>query len=255
MNALDDDARRLRHSFHACRWAIVALGTSASAIAGPPYSTDDPAPVDPGHWEVIPFVTGSHESGTTAGETGFDINYGLMPDVQLTLVVPVLYEHSSSLRSGLGRIETEVKWRFLEQDENGPRPEIAFAPTVIWPTAAAEYDSGSASFMLPLWVQKDFGEWSIFGGGGYQINPDEHLRDSWETGIGLLRSVDDRWTFGAEFFHEKPDVPTERSFTSINVGAEWELSENWTLLGSVGPTDFGRSLEAWSFFVGVRAYY
>ena len=254
MNFFEDNGRR-RQSFRTSVWAIVALGTPASAIAGPPYSTDDPAPVDPGHWEVIPFVTGSHESGTTAGEAGFDVNYGLMPDVQLTLVLPVLYEHSRSLRSGLGRIETEVKWRFLEQDENGLRPEMAFALTVILPTAAADYDSDDVSFMFPLWMQKDFGEWSVFGGGGYQFNRDKLLQDSWEAGIGVLRGVGDRWTFGAEFFHEKPGVPTERSFTSFNVGAEWEISENWTLLGSAGPTDFGRSVEAWSFFLGVRAYY
>jgi hypothetical protein len=235
--------------------AIAALAASDVAIAGPPYSTDDPEPVEAGHWEIIPGVAGSHESGVTAGELAFDISYGLAEGVQLTLVAPVLYEHSQSLRSGLGRVETEVKWRFHEQRDDSFVPEMAFAPTVIWPTAAAGYDSDSASFLLPLWMHKDIGEWSVFGGGGYQINPDEHRRDSWEAGIAIARKLGERLEVGAELFHEKPDVPIERSFTILDVGVEWQLSQNWSLMGSAGPTDFGHSFEAWSFFVGAKAYY
>jgi hypothetical protein len=253
MEALD----RNHGSFRAPRraWAWLSLAVPVGAIAGPPYSTDDPAPVDPGRWEIIPFVTGSHRSGTTAGEMAFDINYGLASSVQLTLLVPLLYEHSQSLRSGLGRIETAVKWRFLEQDEQGLAPEMAIAPAVIWPTAVPDAESGEASFLLPLWMQKDFGPWSVFGGGGYQFNPDELRRDSWQAGVAVLRDVGDRLTLGAEFFREKPDVPGERTFTSVNLGAEWAISPHWSLLGSTGPTEFGRSWEAWSFFLGVKAYY
>jgi hypothetical protein len=142
-------------------------------------------------------VAGSHESGITAGELAFDINYGLAEGVQLTLVVPVLYEHSRSLRSGLGRVETEVKWRFLEQGAGGFLPEMAVAATVIWPTAAAGYDSDSASLLLPLWLQKDFGEWSCSVAVATRLNPDEHRRDSWEAGIAIARGVGERWEIGA----------------------------------------------------------
>ena len=36
------------------------------ALAGPPFITDDPEPVDPGHWEVYAFSAGAvdHQAAT-----------------------------------------------------------------------------------------------------------------------------------------------------------------------------------------------
>jgi len=44
-------------------WCFAALLLPAAAIAGPPYRTDDPEPVDFQHWEFYTFSTGTHVSG------------------------------------------------------------------------------------------------------------------------------------------------------------------------------------------------
>ena len=47
--------------------AVVALAASGPASAGPPFITDDPEPVDYGHWEVYGFSAGAHGQGDTNG--------------------------------------------------------------------------------------------------------------------------------------------------------------------------------------------
>lgn len=53
------------------------------ALAGPPFRTDDPLPVDYQHYELYTFSTGTHVSGdTSGGGPGLEINYGLIPNGQ-----------------------------------------------------------------------------------------------------------------------------------------------------------------------------
>jgi hypothetical protein len=42
---------------------ICSLFMSSEAMAGPPYRTDDPEPVDYQHWEFYTFSQGNHISG------------------------------------------------------------------------------------------------------------------------------------------------------------------------------------------------
>src|SRR5437868_14345858 len=70
-------------------WAIVALaGACAPAYAGPPLITDDPEPVEKGHWEInIPYtldLSARDENGkrTWTHETPLlDITYGVIEGV------------------------------------------------------------------------------------------------------------------------------------------------------------------------------
>ena len=42
----------------------------------------------------------------------------------------------------------------------------------------------TSRLLLPLWAQKDFGGTSLFGGGGYEINPGSGNKDFWQAGRG-----------------------------------------------------------------------
>jgi hypothetical protein len=57
---------------------------SSSALAGPPFVTDDPEPVDYLHWELYTFSMGMHAMAETDGVApSCDCNYGGLPNVQL----------------------------------------------------------------------------------------------------------------------------------------------------------------------------
>ncbi len=42
---------------------------------------------------------------------------------------------------------------------------------------------------LPLWLQKAWGPWQMYGGGGYWINPGEGHRDFWFSGWQVQREI------------------------------------------------------------------
>jgi hypothetical protein len=215
--------------------AIFALWLTYAgpAAAGPPFVTDDPEPTDTSHWEIYNFVSGARTPGDLAGQGGVDINYGGAKDLQLTAVLPIDYQ--SGLAPGLGDIQLAAKYRFLHQADGSWTPDLAVFPRLFAPTAPRRFGEELPSLFLPVWGEKDFGKWSLFGGGGYEINPGHDNRNFWLSGVTLARAVTDRFTLGAELYHQTPDAPGARDFTGVNLGAIYKVSEHWSLLGAAGP--------------------
>ena len=226
--------------------ALAALAVPAAALAGPPYLTDDPQPTDPGHWEVYNFLNGQTSADGLDGEAGFDINYGAAPDVQLTAVLPVGYSNPrgyalDGLQIGSGVIELAAKLKLLHQSDHSWLPDFSVFPRLFIPTDAS-FGPARPNLWLPVWAEKDFGPWSVFGGGGYQIDPQPEGRNFWQGGIAVTRAFGERASLGAEVWRQGADAPTGGGFTAANLGATWRLTKHWSLIGSAGPTwqDGGR---------------
>src|SRR5262249_49740299 len=117
---------------------VVAGGAAAlllggSAQAGPPYISDDPEPTDYQRYEIYLFSNGSRSADGASGESGVDFNYGALPDLQLTAVVPIAYAipRGAANAIGFGNVELAAKYRFLHQKEIGW--DIAVFPRVFLP--------------------------------------------------------------------------------------------------------------------------
>lgn len=235
--------------------AVVALMALAQpADAGPPYVTDDPEPTDLGHWEIYNFVAGGQIAAQTAGQAGFDINYGGMKDVQLTAVVPINYQTGS--QPGLGDLQLALKYRFLHQAEGSLVPDLAFFPRLFTPTGTGAFGGSGFSLFLPVWGEKDFGKWSLFGGGGFDINPGPENRNYWQSGVALSRSITDRFSLGVEIYHQTPDTRDAKTFTGLNVGETYKLTEHWALLAAAGPgIQNARQAGLYDFYVSLEATY
>ena len=185
---------------------FAAVALAGPAWAGPPYVTDDPAPTDPGHWEIYNFIDGDHVPGVTAGEAGFDLNYGAAKDVQLTLVLPAAYSDDDRFDLGGVQIEAAAKFKLLHEDGFGL--DVAVFPRAFIPTDT-RFDTGHVNVLLPVWVGKDLGAWQVFGGGGYQINPGPGQRSFWTGGLALTRDVTKQLNLGAEVYaHTADAAPT-----------------------------------------------
>lgn len=213
----------------------MATGAAGPASAGPPYVTDDPEPTDTGHWEDRVFVLGGHTPGETAGQTGLDINYGAAKDLQLTLYAPLDYDHAAGTRAEAGDIQLSVKYRFLHQNDHGPIPDVSLFPAVSLPTAGRAFDPGRVSLFLPIWMQKDFGSWSTFGGGGWDINPGVGHRNYALLGWAVTRQVTKRLNLGVEVYHQTPASVGEHAFTAVAPGAILQLTSHWAVMASAGP--------------------
>jgi len=213
----------------------LALGPAA-ALAGPPFLTDDPEPTDTGHWEIYApeFQTGG--GGTDFdGTFGAEINYGAAPGVQVTLDLPLAFSHDSAgTRWGAGDIAASVKYRFYRSEATGF--SIAAFPGVTLPTASNGMGAGRVTALLPVWAQKDAGPWSVFGGGGYAVNPGSGNRDYWTGGVAVTREVGKRLLLGTEIDRQGADTIGGRASTSAGVGAILDLQGPLRLLASGGPT-------------------
>jgi hypothetical protein len=107
-----------------------AIMLAGAADAGPPFRTDDPEPVDYQHWEIYVFSVGTRVHGDTSGILpGIEVNYGAAPNLQLHIVMPIAYDNQSgSALFGSGDTELGVKYRLIDEDENGWRPMIGIFP-------------------------------------------------------------------------------------------------------------------------------
>jgi hypothetical protein len=73
-------------------FVFAVVGAPSPTAAGVPFLTDDPEPVEYGHWEVIGFSMATMVQGDSAGILpGIEINYGALPNVQLHVKMPVAF--------------------------------------------------------------------------------------------------------------------------------------------------------------------
>ena len=216
---------------------LALLGVAS--YAGPPFRTDDPQPVDPGHLELYLFAAGQRVSGGSTGVgPAVEFNYGILPDVQFHAVAPYAYNRPQDgpSRTGLGDMEAGIKVRFIH--ETATLPQIGIFPLVELPTGRAEQGlgSGHTQVYLPIWAQKTWGAWTTYGGCGWWRNPGEGNRDWRYAGWLLQRDFGEKLTLGAEAFHTTAMTLDGQAATGVNAGGQLNFSEKHHLLFSAGCT-------------------
>jgi hypothetical protein len=211
---------------------------AATSIAGPPYVTDDPEPVEYQNWEFYVASMHSKLGGDWSGTAPhFEVNYGALPDLQLHLIAPLAYDSppDGAGHYGLGDVELGVKYRFLH--ETNGWPQIGIFPLLEVPAGSARDNlgNGHSQAFLPLWIQKSWGSWTAYGGGGYGINSFSG-HDNWGfVGAVLQKQVWTNVAIGIEVFHQtmsETDFPF--TGTMFNVGTAIDLTEHHHLLFSAG---------------------
>jgi hypothetical protein len=214
--------------------AISLMAFLNSALAGPPYRTDDPEPTDYGHYEIYAFSNGIVTENGTTGAGGIDFNYGGAPNLQLSATLPVGYALSDggALLGGPSNVELAAKYRFLTQANFGL--DVAIFPRVFLPSASPNIGESHAAFLLPIWVEKDWDKWSAFGGGGCEINRGGNSQDFCLTGLVITNQVTSKLQVGLEIFHQTSDTQGGSATTSLGTGVRYDLSEHYHLLGYVG---------------------
>jgi hypothetical protein len=222
---------RLHHPF-----GLATLLLSVAAQAGPPFLTDDAEPTDTGHWEIYaPLIEAEGSGDDYGGALGVEFNYGVASNWQLTIGVPAAYTHDATgLHWGAGDLEVATKYRFYHDASAGF--QIAAFPGITLPTATNEMGADRMTALLPIWAQEDIGPWSIFGGGGYAINPGDGNSDYWTGGVAVTRQLGEQQLVGVEVYRQGPDTVDGKASTSLGLGAIVDLPGPLRLLVSGGPT-------------------
>lgn len=235
---------------------MLAASASSPVFAGPPYVADDPEPTDEGHYEVYLYASGEHGSDGNAGAAGIDFNYGAAPDLQLTAVLPWAYAltRAEPHRTGLGNIELAAKYRVLHQAQIGW--DVSIFPRVVLPSASANVGESHAAVLLPVWLERDWGRWSTFGGGGCAINPGRDARDYCQIAWALTREVAPQLRLGADVQHSTPDTRGGRASTSVGLGLQYDATPHAHLLGYYAPgLQHPAETARYSFYAGLLLTY
>jgi hypothetical protein len=238
--------------------AMTVALAAGPAFAGPPFRTDDPETVEFQHFEIDLF---SQATKTSDGWSGFlpalEVNYGVLPDLQLHAILPQGFTVPTEGRTGfaLGDIELGAKYRFLTPGDDDWYPQAAIFPLVEVPAGNQKlgFSTGHAQVFLPIWLQKDFDPWTVYGGGGYWINPGFGNKNYGFFGVALWRKVTDQFNLGVEVFHQGSPADDVKDSTGFNVGATYDVSETWHVLASVGTGLQNRSTtNQFSYYLGLQ---
>lgn len=233
--------------------ALLALAT-ATAHAGPPFQTDDPDPVEYRHFEMYAFElsdsTGKNAGGTVVEVPAYEVNYGVVPNVQLHLVLPpsaVFLPSGGPTNFGLGDTEMGAKVRFVKETKRVP--EVGMFPFVEVHTGNADKDLGVGRtwYRLPLWVQKSWGpsdrQWTSYGGGGEAVVPQDGYKNYPFAGWLVQRQLSKKWTLGGELFGHGAEghaALSTRASTLLDAGGIYEFRDGFDLLFAAGRSVYGQ---------------
>jgi hypothetical protein len=228
---------------------LFVLVRSPKAFAGPPYITDDPEPVEYQHWEVyLASIFSKQPDAWTSTAPHVEVNYGVVPNVQLHVIAPLsLYVPSKGPSPyGYGVTEMGIKFRFVQ--ESDWLPQIGTFPLLEVPTESERnLGSGNQQTFLPIWLQKSTGKWTAYGGGGFRINPGSQNRNWWFSGIVIQRQVLANLAPGLEILHGTSQRAGQSAQTGFNLGMVWDVSDVQHIMFSAGPA-FGGPNQLQGYF-------
>jgi hypothetical protein len=218
---------------------LFTLAASRTWGQGPPYQTDDPVPVDYGHYEA--YIFGSAD-GTPVemDSTGpaFEFNWGAVPRIQLHAILPLgairpsnnpayLPGGTGPSAFGLTDIETGIKWAWIKETKHFP--QIGTFTMFELPTGSYSEGLGVGKvwYKVPLWLQKNIGPWTLDGGAGETIVPQTQYRN-FPYGSFLVKRdiVHNKLELGVEAFSHGAEgyaTPQIRGSTMIDVGGYYHF--------------------------------
>jgi hypothetical protein len=230
----------------------LALCLSHAAFAGPPFQTDDPDPVPYRHFEMYAFELsdGTTSGGTTLEIPSYEVNYGVVPNVQLHMVISVAANFapdSGPVNYGIGDTELGAKIRFVKETKQ--LPEIGIFPFVELPSGNADKGLGVGKtwYRIPLWLQKSWGptdkQWTTYGGGGETIVPQTGYKNFPFAGWLVQRQINKKITLGGELYGhgaEGEAATSTRASTMLDAGGIYEFKDGFDLLFAAGRSVYGQ---------------
>lgn len=227
--------------------AIVLAGACRPALAGPPLITDDPDPVDKGHWEInIPYTLDLSHPDADGKRTWtheaplLDINYGAFEGMHVKLEVPtplIIDEPGQGPRAGIGDASLGTKIRLINEEKDGTPFSLSIFPALGIPTgdSGRGLGTGSPSILLPVQVGRRFFDDKLFlyGDLGYKEQFDRSQPDTWQVGIAAEAEVVEGFTLCAELRYEYGlrGAPDDALW---QLGVKYQLSEHVGLMGAAG---------------------
>jgi hypothetical protein len=112
-------------------------------------------------------------------------------------------------------------------------------------TASRGLGNGRTWYRLPLWIQKSWGPWTTYGGGGEALNSAPGQRDYPFAGWLVQRTLGKKLMLGAELFSQGATMEGARGTTLANFGGTLSFTDEFALLFSAGRSVSGERTTVW----------
>ena len=220
---------------------LAAIFLASLAAQGPPFQIDDPVPVDLHHYEF--YIFGAMD-GTPAeiDATGpaVEFNWGAIPRVQLHAILPLgviapsnnpIYAPGGTGPSEYGLTDMELGAKIAFFKETRTLPQIGSFTMFEMPTGNADRGLGVGKvwYKLPIWLQKNIGNWLLDGGAGYEVVPQTGYRNFPYGGFLLKYKFGERLEIGSEVFahgREGFATPQTQATTMVDLGGYYHLKNH-----------------------------
>jgi hypothetical protein len=226
---------------------VLAALVSLAAVAGPPFRTDDPVPTQHRHFELYTYglVIRAQDAEATQAPA-VELDWGAARNLQLTVAVPFAGKFApvGAVALGPGDVVVAAKYRFVT--ETSSRPQIAVSPAVAIPSGNAMRDLGNGKLLgaLPVWLQKSFGPWTTYGGGGAVVNQTRGGEAFPFGGWVLEREITKKLALGGELFahgSEGGEIANRGSSLMFDFGGHYRFSPRFSILFAGGHSVAGHS--------------
>jgi hypothetical protein len=231
---------------------------SVLAQGNPPFYTDDAGTVEKKHWELDLGISTEHDrNGDRSWQApSVSLGYGLTDTIEIDYGVPLLIVRPAgeSTKSGLGNSVAGAKWRFFE--DTAANLALSMNPQVEFDNPTSSRRRGlvenNTEFVLPLQVQKSFGEIET----AFDVGRTFHARESdetdgWSAGVAAGRKFSEGLQIGAELYGECART-FDRGFLLINLGAVYTLDKSLSFSASLGRGVAGADRPDFVAFIGVQ---
>ena len=217
-------------------WPAVLALAPVGATAGPPFITDDAAPTAVGTWEINIFNAGTTSPGSGFEQGGVAASYGFSDDLELnaTIAAAAAQAHGAPDVYGFGDVSIGAKYRVLHQADSWV--DVSLTPSLSFPTHS-NVVLGHAGVVPSLGIaaQKDWGDWSVFGGGACTFPDDSLSQDYCLMGVAVAWQITKTLQIGGEIYHATPGARLGLHTTGVGAGLTYDFSDHYHLLVSAGP--------------------
>ncbi len=205
--------------------ACLVLGERAvHAQGGPPFLTNDPGTPGNANWEINLASMQTITRGASSYQVPqIDLNFGVGDRIQLTFEIPyVLQSGGGGLQSGWSNGYPGIKWRFLNQGEDGW--QMSTFPQLETGGSELARQKGIAvagpRLLLPFEVTRKVGSFNLDFEAGYYFpgnSPKERI-----FGFAAGRSVNDRLELDSEIYDDRVYDSSQHS-TTLDIGGRYKL--------------------------------
>ncbi len=220
---------------------ILSLCLAPHCALAHPYLTGDGTTVPYQDWEFELFSNlvfakqGPDEKTLTA-----EVRYGLLSRAELFLEMGyghVSRDYEIPSLHGIGDSEIGFKYRFLDECTLGPK--MAIEPRLGIPTGNSNVGNDRMWFKLPLWLEKNWGDFSTATGAGVLFNDAIDAKNFLFAGWKVRYQVTENLNFGTEFYYQGKDSVDTRDVSLINVASIYQLNNTFSLQVALGHSVHG----------------